>query len=49
MSTGAVVMMIVAMVVVWGGLLAAVLKLRGHPDDPGPEPDPELGRLPEGG
>ena len=34
MSTSAVVMMIVAMVVVWGGLIAAILKLRGHPDPP---------------
>ncbi|MTE18727.1 methionine/alanine import family NSS transporter small subunit [Streptomyces sp. TRM43335] len=33
MSAGAVVMMIVAMLVVWGGLLAAILKLRGHPDE----------------
>ncbi|CAL9400542.1 MULTISPECIES: methionine/alanine import family NSS transporter small subunit [Streptomyces] len=34
MSAGAVVMMIVAMVVVWGGLLAAILKLRGHTEEP---------------
>ncbi|MDT0345284.1 methionine/alanine import family NSS transporter small subunit [Streptomyces litchfieldiae] len=33
MSAGAIVMMIVAMVVVWGGLIAAILKLRGHPDE----------------
>ncbi|MCG3043630.1 methionine/alanine import family NSS transporter small subunit [Streptomyces fenghuangensis] len=33
MSAGAVVMMIVAMVVVWGGLLAAILKLRGHTEE----------------
>ncbi|MFP8964088.1 methionine/alanine import family NSS transporter small subunit [Streptomyces nanhaiensis] len=33
MSAGAVAMMIVAMVVVWGGLLAAILKLRGHTEE----------------
>ncbi|MCI0386035.1 methionine/alanine import family NSS transporter small subunit [Streptomyces sp. CNQ085] len=33
MSAGAVVMMIVAMAVVWGGLLAAVLRLRGHTEE----------------
>ncbi|MEE1942513.1 methionine/alanine import family NSS transporter small subunit [Streptomyces sp. TRM 70361] len=33
MSAGAVVMMIVAMIVVWGGLAAAILMLRGHPDE----------------
>ncbi|WP_129842556.1 methionine/alanine import family NSS transporter small subunit [Streptomyces sp. RFCAC02] len=36
MSASAIVMMIIAMVVVWGGLVAAVLKLRAHPD-PGAE------------
>jgi hypothetical protein len=33
MSAGAIAMMAVAMVVVWGGLLAAILFLRRHPDD----------------
>lgn len=32
MSTGAVVMMIVAIVIVWGGLVASVVHLRRHPD-----------------
>ncbi|GAA2417367.1 hypothetical protein GCM10010420_54590 [Streptomyces glaucosporus] len=36
MSADAVVMLIVAIVVVWGGLVAAVLKLRGHPDEQRP-------------
>ncbi|MFG3255987.1 methionine/alanine import family NSS transporter small subunit [Streptomyces sp. NPDC048172] len=30
MSTGAIVMMTASIVIVWGGLIAAVLKLRGH-------------------
>ena len=34
MSTGAIVMMVAAIVIVWGGLLAAVLNLRRHPDTP---------------
>ncbi|MFW5419466.1 methionine/alanine import family NSS transporter small subunit [Nocardiopsis sp. CNT-189] len=32
MSTGAVVMMGVSMVILWGGLLASALWLRAHPD-----------------
>ncbi|MER7415088.1 MULTISPECIES: methionine/alanine import family NSS transporter small subunit [Streptomyces] len=32
MSTGAIVMMILAMAIVWGGLLLAILRLRRHPD-----------------
>lgn len=32
MSTGAVVMMVVAIVIIWGGLAASVLWLRAHPD-----------------
>lgn len=38
MSTGAVVMMIIAIAVVWGGLIAAILRLRHHPDEPGDAP-----------
>ncbi|MFI9461565.1 methionine/alanine import family NSS transporter small subunit [Streptomyces xiamenensis] len=34
MSTGAIIMMIVAMVIVWGGLIGAVVKLTRHPDNP---------------
>lgn len=42
MSASAVIMMIIAILIVWGGLVAAILKLRAHPDPPdddtGPEP-----------
>ncbi|MDT0302032.1 MULTISPECIES: methionine/alanine import family NSS transporter small subunit [Streptomonospora] len=33
MSTGAIVMLIVSAVIVWGGLAAAVLHLRRHPEE----------------
>ncbi|MDN5759215.1 MAG: methionine/alanine import family NSS transporter small subunit [Tomitella sp.] len=33
MSVSAIVMMIVALVTVWGGLVASVLHLRRHPDE----------------
>ncbi len=32
MSVPAIVMMIVAIVTVWGGLVAAVVNLRSHPE-----------------
>ncbi|MFE7899592.1 methionine/alanine import family NSS transporter small subunit [Streptomyces sp. NPDC057424] len=35
MSGGAVIMMIIAILIVWGGLGLAIIRLRGHPD-PGP-------------
>lgn len=35
MSMAAVVMMIVALVLVWGGWLAAIVHLRRHPDESG--------------
>ncbi|MFE6284148.1 methionine/alanine import family NSS transporter small subunit [Streptomyces sp. NPDC057877] len=38
MSGGAIAMMIIAILIVWGGLVLAIIRLRGHPD-PGPEPD----------
>ncbi|MFI2436909.1 methionine/alanine import family NSS transporter small subunit [Streptomyces sp. NPDC018693] len=38
MSASAVIMMIIAILIVWGGLTAAIIQLRRHPD-PGPEPD----------
>lgn len=41
MSTSAVIMMIVFIVVIWGGMLAAILKLRGHPDPPDDDPAPD--------
>lgn len=31
MSTGAIVMMTAAILIVWGGLIAAILRLRKHP------------------
>lgn len=34
MSTSAIVMMIISIVVVWGGLVAAIIQLRRHPDAP---------------
>jgi hypothetical protein len=51
MSTGAVVMLIVALAILWGGLTASILFLRRHPqvtegpaaedpDDVDPEHDP---------
>ncbi|WP_312673738.1 methionine/alanine import family NSS transporter small subunit [Microbacterium sp.] len=38
MTTTAIVMMIVAMVTVWGGLLAAVVNLARHPEVEDTEP-----------
>jgi hypothetical protein len=35
MSGGAVIMMIIAILIVWGGLGLAIVQLRRHPD-PGP-------------
>lgn len=34
MSTSAIVMMIVAVGIVWGGLTAALIQLRRHPEQP---------------
>lgn len=34
MSAGAIVMMIIAILVVWGGMVGAMLRLRHHPDPP---------------
>lgn len=34
MSTAAIVMMLVAMLIIWGGLVLAVLNLRRSPDVP---------------
>ncbi|MCT2593250.1 methionine/alanine import family NSS transporter small subunit [Streptomyces sp. N2-109] len=34
MSAAAVTMMCIAIVIVWGGLVAAILRLRKHPDVP---------------
>ncbi|GAA1118912.1 methionine/alanine import family NSS transporter small subunit [Nocardiopsis metallicus] len=40
MSTSAIVMMVISMIVLWGGLAAAVLHLRRHPDEPESEQTP---------
>ncbi|MEU3017857.1 MULTISPECIES: methionine/alanine import family NSS transporter small subunit [unclassified Nocardiopsis] len=37
MSTSAIVMMVVSIAVLWGGLAAAVIHLRRHPDEPDSE------------
>ncbi|MFG3404687.1 methionine/alanine import family NSS transporter small subunit [Streptomyces sp. NPDC048142] len=34
MSTSAIIMMIIAILIVWGGLVTAILRLRKHPDTP---------------
>ncbi|KAB2594306.1 methionine/alanine import family NSS transporter small subunit [Streptomyces arboris] len=34
MSASAIVMMVVAMLIVWGGLITAILRLRSHPEPP---------------
>ncbi|WP_201585277.1 methionine/alanine import family NSS transporter small subunit [Psychrobacter jeotgali] len=34
MTTSAIIFMIFSMVLIWGGLLAAILHLRKHPDIP---------------
>ncbi|GAA3743220.1 hypothetical protein HDA32_003174 [Spinactinospora alkalitolerans] len=38
MSIDAIVMMIIAIVIVWGGLVAAIIQLRRHPDRPDQDP-----------
>lgn len=37
MSTAAIVMMIVAIVLVWGGLFASAIHLRRHPETNDPD------------
>lgn len=43
MSTEAILMMAVAMVIIWGGLIVSIMALRAHPDrtdlPPGGEDD----------
>lgn len=38
MGASSIMMMIFAMLLLWGGLIAAILKLRSHPDEPEPDP-----------
>ena len=40
MTTTAIVMMIIAMVTVWGGLIAAIINLARHPEVAEMEPAP---------
>jgi len=42
MTPTAVVMMIIAMVTVWGGLIAAVVNLARHPEVAESEPGPPV-------
>ncbi|MFK0402160.1 methionine/alanine import family NSS transporter small subunit [Microbacterium sp. NPDC090225] len=42
MTPVAIVMMIIAMVTVWGGLIAAVVNLARHPEEPDAEPAPPI-------
>ncbi|WP_417564319.1 methionine/alanine import family NSS transporter small subunit [Microbacterium sp.] len=42
MTATAVVMMIVAMVTVWGGLVVAVVNLARHPEVADEEPNPPV-------
>ncbi|MBW1601596.1 methionine/alanine import family NSS transporter small subunit [Streptomyces sp. JJ66] len=41
MSASAIVMLIVSIVVVWGGLALAILRLRAHPEVRVPPDTPE--------
>ncbi|MER7896669.1 methionine/alanine import family NSS transporter small subunit [Streptomyces sp. NPDC003007] len=43
MSGGAIIMMIIAILIVWGGLGLAIVQLRRHPD---PGPDAEEATVP---
>ncbi|MEI7033621.1 methionine/alanine import family NSS transporter small subunit [Streptomyces pratensis] len=43
MSASAIVMMIIAILIVWGGLITAILRLRRHPE---PADQPPPGRSP---
>lgn len=38
MSASAIIMMIVAIAIVWGGLVAAIIRLRRHAPEPEPPP-----------
>lgn len=42
MTTTAIVMMIIAMVTVWGGLVAAIVNLARHPEVAESEPAPPI-------
>lgn len=42
MTSTAIVMMIVAMVTVWGGLIVAIVNLARHPEVAETEPEPPV-------
>jgi len=42
MTTTAIVFMIIAMVTVWGGLIAAIVNLARHPEEAESEPAPPV-------
>ncbi len=42
MSVGAVVMLVIAIMIVWGGLIGSILLLRRHPEAPFPTDRPDL-------
>ncbi|MFD5224475.1 methionine/alanine import family NSS transporter small subunit [Microbacterium sp. NPDC058342] len=42
MTPVAIVMMVIAMVTVWGGLIAGVVNLARHPEATEAEPDPPV-------
>ena len=42
MTTTAIVFMIIAMVTVWGGLVAAIVNLARHPETSDTEPAPPV-------
>lgn len=42
MTAAAIIMMIIAMVTVWGGLVAAVVNLARHPEAADSEPAPPV-------
>lgn len=42
MSATAIVMMIISMITVWGGLVAAIVNLARHPEAADSEPEPSV-------
>ncbi|MEJ1922150.1 methionine/alanine import family NSS transporter small subunit [Microbacterium sp. KHB019] len=42
MTTPAIIFMIIAMVTVWGGLIAAIVNLTRHPEEAESEPAPPV-------
>ncbi|MCK1796273.1 methionine/alanine import family NSS transporter small subunit [Streptomyces sp. XM4193] len=40
MGASAIMMMVFAILLLWGGMVAAILKLRSHPEEPEPDEEP---------